>query len=151
MLDGPVVDATIRRSLTALLALITGRIDGRGPSGPASAGADPTGAATPPVARIDTLLLGCTHYPLIAPAIRRVVGEGVAVIDSASATASALAGLLEVHALGAPLDVAPRHELYTTGHVGRFRATARRLFGGTIPDVEPLLLAGTPEPIVTAS
>ncbi len=51
---------------------------------------------------IDTLLLGCTHYPLLAPVIRRVVGPDVAVIDSASATASALAALLEMHALNAP-------------------------------------------------
>ena len=54
----------------------------------------------PPEARIDTLLLGCTHYPLLAPAIRDMVGEGTAVIDSATATASALASLIEVHALG---------------------------------------------------
>src|SRR5688500_1738632 len=52
---------------------------------------------------IDTLLLGCTHYPLLAPVIRRLVGADVAVIDSASATASALASLLEVHSLNAPL------------------------------------------------
>ena len=55
-------------------------------------------------ARIDTLLLGCTHYPLLADAIRDVVGDGTAVIDSASATASALASLLEVHGLGTPDD-----------------------------------------------
>ena len=52
----------------------------------------------------DTLLLGCTHYPLIAPVIKRAVGNDVAVIDSASATASALAGLLEIHSLAAPPD-----------------------------------------------
>src|SRR5207253_3060123 len=46
--------------------------------------------------RIDTLLLGCTHYPLLVEVISETVGPGVAVIDSASATASALASLLEV-------------------------------------------------------
>ena len=40
---------------------------------------------------LDTLLLGCTHYPLLAPVIERQVGGRVAIIDSASATASRLA------------------------------------------------------------
>jgi glutamate racemase len=144
MVDGPVVDATVRRSLAPLLALM----DGRTPT----PGADGPGAEAPAArgARIDTLLLGCTHYPLIAPAIRRVAGEGIAVIDSASATASALAGLLEVHGLGAPNDADARHEVYTTGDVGRFSATADRLFGATLGEVEPLVLAGVPEPATAA-
>ena len=43
----------------------------------------------PPERPIDTLLLGCTHYPLLAPVIERQLGGRVAIIDSASATASA--------------------------------------------------------------
>src|SRR4051794_11449118 len=64
---------------------------------------------------IDTLLLGCTHYPLLAPVIRRIIGSDVAVIDSASATASALAALLEMHSLAAPDDAQPDHIQLTTG------------------------------------
>src|SRR5205814_6700513 len=45
----------------------------------------------PASARIDTLLLGCTHYPLIRAAIAAVAGERIAIVDSATATASALA------------------------------------------------------------
>ena len=56
----------------------------------------------PPSARIDTLLLGCTHYPLLAAALRDSVGDGVAIVDSATATASSLAELLSVNALEAP-------------------------------------------------
>ena len=37
--------------------------------------------------RIDTLILGCTHYPLLKPAIRRVVGRGVTLVDSAESCA----------------------------------------------------------------
>lgn len=37
--------------------------------------------------RIDTLILGCTHYPLLKPALRAVVGEGVALVDSAETCA----------------------------------------------------------------
>ena len=56
----------------------------------------------PPGATIDTLLLGCTHYPLLRPLIAAVVGDRVAIVDSATATASALAELLIVNGLEAP-------------------------------------------------
>ncbi len=90
---------------------------------------------------IDTLLLGCTHYPLLAPVIRRVVGPDVAVIDSASATASALAGLLEVHGLEAPPEAEPTHIQLTTGDVASFAAIAERLFGPAMAHVEPVAVA----------
>ena len=48
---------------------------------------------------IDTLLLGCTHYPLLRPVIETIVGRGVAVVDSAFTTALAVEDLLD--ALGA--------------------------------------------------
>src|SRR5215472_10192726 len=44
---------------------------------------------------IDTLVLGCTHYPLLRPVIGAVVGEGVTLVDSAEETARAVAALLE--------------------------------------------------------
>ena len=56
----------------------------------------------PPSARIDTLLLGCTHYPLLAGLLRDSIGDSVAIVDSATATASSLAELLSVNALEAP-------------------------------------------------
>ncbi|HWH24585.1 MAG TPA: glutamate racemase [Candidatus Limnocylindria bacterium] len=114
-LDGPLVDDVLRRSLAPLT----------------EAGSE-----------LDTLLLGCTHYPLLAPAIRRIVGPQVAVIDSASATASALAGLLEIHDLAAPAGGQPTHTQLTTGDVDAFRRIAARLFGAAAPEVEPVALAG---------
>ena len=140
MVEGPIVDATVRRSLAPLLALLDRERDpDLSDSGP--------GGATP---RIDTLLLGCTHYPLIASSIRRVAGEGIAVIDSAAATASALASLLEIHGLGAPTGAEVRHDLYTTGDVERFRATAVRLFGPSSAAVRAVLIADAPAPAVAA-
>ena len=90
---------------------------------------------------IDTLLLGCTHYPLLGPVIRRVVGPDVAVIDSASATASALAGLLEIHSLAAPDEGVARHTQLTTGDVDNFTAVARPLFRSEFANVEPVAVA----------
>lgn len=93
-------------------------------------------------AQLDTLLLGCTHYPLLRPMISQVVGPHVAVIDSASATASALAGLLEVHGLAAPAGAVVSHVQLTTGDVAAFRRIAQRLFGDVLPSVERVALAG---------
>lgn len=91
---------------------------------------------------IDTLLLGCTHYPLLGPVIREVVGPEMSVIDSASATASALAGLLEIHGLQAPGGVPANHVQLTTGDVEKFTVIADRLFDSYFRNVEPVAVAG---------
>jgi glutamate racemase len=118
-LSGPDVEAAVRRSLAPLLG--TPLQDGDGDASFVF--------PLPPDARIDTLLLGCTHYPLLGGIIRSVVGESVAVIDSASATASALASLLEVHDLAAPSRPEATHTLLTSGPVDAFREAAARIFG----------------------
>jgi glutamate racemase len=96
----------------------------------------------PPSARIDTLLLGCTHYPLIRDAIARVTGDGIAIVDSASATASALAELLSINGLEAPAGAATHVQL-TTGDVRAFRAIAERMFGESFPDVAGIDVAAS--------
>jgi glutamate racemase len=130
-LDGPDVEATVRAELAPLL----GSQDARDAS---SEFVFPL----PADERIDTLLLGCTHYPLLSPIIEAVTGPGIAVIDSASATAGALATLLEVEGLLAPPDAAARHAQFTTGDVDRFRSTAEVLFGARFPSVQPLVVGG---------
>jgi glutamate racemase len=114
-LEGPLVEDVVRRSLAPLLE-----------SGH----------------EIDSLLLGCTHYPLLLPVIARTVGPLVAVIDSASATASALAGLLEINDLGTAADTSPVHQQFTTGDVDAFRRITERLFGPVFTTVSPLAVAG---------
>jgi glutamate racemase len=114
----------------------------------------------PPSARIDTLLLGCTHYPLLTSILRHSVGDSVAIVDSATATASSLAELLSVNALEAPgttrgtaadagragheapaeTVTVPTHVQLTTGDVELFRAVAERMFGEAFPDVQPIEL-----------
>ena len=105
--------------------------------------------------RIDTLLLGCTHYPLLRPLLRAAVGESVAIVDSATATASTLAELLVGQRPRVARDGEARrnpdggdrprgrhrdHVQYTTGDVDAFRALARQLFGFTVTDVRPVEL-----------
>ncbi len=133
-LTGPRVDAVIRRALAPLL----GPRVTESPSAPSidASFVFPMSAE----AQIDTLLLGCTHYPLLSTAIREIVGESIAVIDSASATASALASLLEIHALGT-LDSAPGwHTMLTTGDVAAFEEASRRLFGEELGSIESVLV-----------
>ena len=102
----------------------------------------------PPGAVIDTLLLGCTHYPLLRPIIASLVGEGVAIVDSATAKASALAELQTINGLEAEpgrdraiVTAGPSHLQLTTGDPGSFHALASRLFGSAFPDVEHVELA----------
>jgi glutamate racemase len=90
---------------------------------------------------VDTLLLGCTHYPLLRPLIAAATGERIAIVDSATATASSLAELLGINALEAPDangDVS--HVQLTTGDAERFRTIAARMFGDAFPDVETVEL-----------
>jgi glutamate racemase len=121
--SGPEVEAAIRDGLAPLL----GQRDARGEFI----------FPLPPSARVDTLLLGCTHYPLLRPMIAAVAGEGIAIVDSASATASALAELLSINGLEvpAPGSGAASHVQLTTGDIGAFRAIAERMFGEAFPDV----------------
>jgi glutamate racemase len=146
-LDGPTVEATVRSSLAPLL----GERDADGEFI----------FPLPRSARVDTLLLGCTHYPLLRPVIARVAGDRVAIVDSATATAGALAELLAVNGLEAPgtsrgtaADAGlegheppppsagrATHRLLTTGDVAAFETVARRLFGVDLGRAEPVVLA----------
>lgn len=88
---------------------------------------------------IDELILGCTHYPILAEpigeTIEEIVGRPVQLLDSASATATALSNILERRKL--------RHRggrttirFCATDDPARFRETAHRFFGADLDDVE---------------
>ncbi len=85
---------------------------------------------------VDTLLLGCTHYPLLREPIVDIVGPGVAVVDSAFTTALAVEDVLDVLAARAPAAGADAHRVATTGDVAAFATVSERLFGERLPAVE---------------
>ena len=87
---------------------------------------------------LDTLLLGCTHYPLLRGAIVATVGPRVTVVDSAFTTALAVEDLLDALGTRSGSDEPPSHRVATTGEVDAFVAVARRLFGDRLPLVEPV-------------
>ena len=105
--DGPVVAAAASRYLAPLRA---------------------AGAAGP-----DTLVLGCTHFPVLAPAIAAAVGPGLRIVDSAATTAAAVHQELAARGLlrevgGAPATV----QFLATDGIARFAAVGGRFLGAPI-------------------
>ncbi|KRN27465.1 glutamate racemase [Lactobacillus selangorensis] len=75
---------------------------------------------------IDTLVMGCTHYPLLRPIIQNVVGPKVKLIDSGAETVNTVSTLLDYFHLGnSDFSHAPQHEFYTTGSAEMFDTIAR--------------------------
>lgn len=85
--------------------------------------------------RIDALILGCTHYPILKPTIQDVVGKKVALIDSAEAIAQEVkAHLSERGLLG---DASPEPPRVLVSDVPqRFRAIAERFLGFELGEIE---------------
>lgn len=110
--------------------------------------------------RIDTLLLGCTHFPLIRSQIDAALGAPIAVVDSAAATAGFLQEIIAVNGLEAPgssrgtaadagrrghdapltTPVAPQHQIFTTGDPEFVGSLAVRLFGESAPHAKQITL-----------
>jgi glutamate racemase len=90
---------------------------------------------------VDTLVLGCTHFPLLAPAIQQVVGARVRLISSAEETAREVAGVLAARGQLAR-NASSRAEMFaTTGDAVEFRALGSRVLGRPVPEVVHVPLA----------
>jgi glutamate racemase len=91
-------------------------------------------------AGVDTLILGCTHYPLLTGVISYVVGDLVTLVSSAEETAKDVYRQLVVHDLVRPDDLPqPQHRFETTGDPQAFAELGRRFLG---PEVSPAQLVG---------
>jgi glutamate racemase len=91
----------------------------------------------------DTLVLGCTHYPLLRPLIQRAVRPGVKVIDSAEATAQIAAQMFNGRASG-EISAAEQTEIrcFATDSVEKFERLGSRFLGRPVGKVELLDLGG---------
>jgi glutamate racemase len=87
-------------------------------------------------AGIDTLVLGCTHYPLLAPLLQEVAGEDIRLVDSAVTIAEHAAALLARDQLLNPAREAPRHRFFVTDVPQRFQAVGERFLGRSLPEIE---------------
>lgn len=87
-------------------------------------------------AGVDTLVLGCTHYPLLRNAIQAEMGAGVTLIDSGAETARALAEVLGARDLAAPPDGTPEHRFAVSDDEARFRSVGSRFIGSRLRSAE---------------
>jgi glutamate racemase len=87
---------------------------------------------------IDTVVLGCTHYPFVIPLIQQIVGDSVRVIDPAPAVAKQTRRLLEANDIKSDLGSKGDVTLFTSGDPGELKALLPKLFGesGKIRSVE---------------
>src|SRR5256712_2296193 len=77
----------------------------------------------------DTLILGCTHYPLLTPVIKKITGERVTVVDSAETTAARVKRVLAKNGLESAEGEPARHQIYVTAPPDRFTDVPRNLLG----------------------
>ncbi len=88
-------------------------------------------------ADVDTLVLGCTHYPLLARTIGDVMGRDVVLVSSADETAFAMRDLLAERGMEAPHPAEPpEHRFLTSGPVDTFRELGGRFLGPEVETVE---------------
>jgi glutamate racemase len=92
-------------------------------------------------AKVDTLVLGCTHYPLLTGVISYVMGEGVTLVSSAEETAKDLYRTLVQNGLLRAQSATPAtHKFLATGDAKAFEALARRFLGPEVTKVEHQVL-----------
>jgi glutamate racemase len=90
-------------------------------------------------AKVDALLLGCTHYPFLARTISDVMGREVVLVDSADETAFEVRALLDGSELARRAAGDPgTHRWLSSGDVETFRRLGRRLLGPELDHVEPV-------------
>lgn len=91
--------------------------------------------------RVDTLVLGCTHYPILRPVIEQVMGDSVQYIDSGEAVSEDVASLLEDRDLQCDGSLGERfEEFYVTDSPARFRKVAERFLGRPVGSVSTISL-----------
>lgn len=89
-------------------------------------------------ADVDTVILGCTHYPMLQGAIAYVMGEDVVLVDSATDTAMEVYRILVEENLERGAGGPPLHHFAATGDTASFEALAQRFLGPVVTHVEGL-------------
>ncbi len=84
---------------------------------------------------IDTLLLGCTHYPLLFDQIQQVVSEKITLVDSATTCASKVAEMIHDLGWANMPNISPRHQYYVSDDIQKFQELGERVFGHVLDEV----------------
>lgn len=85
---------------------------------------------------IDTLLLGCTHYPLLKVTLSKVMGNGIALIDSGKEAAKEIRHVLQKHGIYESRKRKPLREFYVTDSPERFREIGERFLGEPLKEIK---------------
>jgi glutamate racemase len=91
-------------------------------------------------AEVDTVILGSTHYPLVAPMLQRMLGRGVRLVSSGEGVARAVERTLEGRGLLSARAVEGAYRFHTTGDVEAFRALGTRFLQMPLGEVERVTL-----------
>jgi glutamate racemase len=86
-------------------------------------------------ARVDTVILGCTHYPLVRPVLQRTLGRDVAIVSSGEAIAAEVERELEARRLDAPSERRGSYRFLASGDPEDFRRLGTRFLQLPIADV----------------
>lgn len=87
---------------------------------------------------IDTLVLGCTHYPLLKTVITRVMGRDIRLIDSAVETSHEIKTTLEEMEIRSKLEEQPVRKFYVTDSPEKFLKIGERFLGKSIEHIEKI-------------
>lgn len=94
--------------------------------------------------QIDTLILGCTHYPLLRDVIRKVVDAKVVLIDSGEAVAAEVEHVLEKHSMRNPSTQRPKLDFFVSDIPEKFTEVGERFLGkklGKVRRADPFSFA----------
>ncbi|MGN6216742.1 MAG: glutamate racemase [Solirubrobacterales bacterium] len=87
-------------------------------------------------AEVDTLILGCTHYPLVAPMLQRILGRDVRLVNGGHAVAAAVQRTLEGAGLDRPAGGEGTYDFLCTGDPDAFQTVGTRFLQMPLGDVE---------------
>jgi glutamate racemase len=85
---------------------------------------------------VDTILLGCTHYPSLKALIREEVGDQIEIVDSATTLADKAAKILSLNALEATEKTLISHQYFVSENPEKFRQSGERFLSRSIPKVD---------------
>lgn len=91
---------------------------------------------------IDTLVLGCTHYPLLKEVISEVVGRDIVLIDSAIETAKEAKIKIQTLGIQGSPKTNPLRRFYVTDSPERFKRIGERFLGSAIDNIEKVYIGG---------
>ncbi|HEX6026523.1 MAG TPA: glutamate racemase [Solirubrobacter sp.] len=92
-------------------------------------------------AQVDTVILGCTHYPLIRPLLQRMLGRNVTIVSSGEPIARQVEHVLGSRGLGNPRDGEGDYRFLTSGDPDALRASGTRFLQLPIDNVEHVTVA----------